>query len=363
MKLRIANLFSPLSRIAAVIFVFAFSALLLSQGSYAAADFINDYISQPFRMIMAQMGDVFSFSLFEVVVLCIPVFIAIVIVKTVCHINDREAMGRLVVNLAAIVLLIYSGHLIALGIAHNTTPLSRKMSLEEVDVTEDRLVTALIDVRDEINALASDVSRDDSGVFVHGYSYSQVSEKICEYYNSFASEYDLPKGYSSNAKGVRAGEVMSYLGISGIYTYVTGEANVNTLYPDYVTLFTTAHEKSHQRGILRENEANFVAYILLSSSDDSAFRYSAALNIYSYLASALYRTNKDAYNEIVSELSPLAKIDIRTANSITQKYGDTIISDISEWINDLYLESSGSGGVVSYSQVVTLVLAYRESQR
>ena len=120
---------------------------------------------------------------------------------------------------------------------------------------------------------------------------------------------------------------------------------------------------AHQRGILRENEANFIAYILLSNSDDPTLRYSAALNMYSYFASALYRTDKDAYYEIVATLSDSVKADIRSANAVSEKYGDTIIEDISEWINDFYLESSGSGGIVSYSRVVELVLAYRYTEK
>jgi hypothetical protein len=49
--------------------------------------------------------------------------------------------------------------------------------------------------------------------------------------------------------------------------------------------------------------------------------------------------------------------------AVAEKYGDTFIEDISDWINDLYLESSGSGGIVSYSRVVHLVLAYNEKNK
>ena len=45
------------------------------------------------------------------------------------------------------------------------------------------------------------------------------------------------------------------------------------------------------------------------------------------------------------------------------KNGDTIIADISEWINDLYLESNGTDGVISYSQVVELTVAYFEMKK
>lgn len=336
---------------------------LMSEYSYKIADSINGSISQSFRRAMSSLGDLTEFSLFEILVACLPIVLLIVICRAVSVFRRGEGRVRFIINLAAVVLLIYSGHLLALGVAHNATPISTKMKLEDVKVTRDNLVETLTSIKDEINDLAPEVNRDENGLFVHGYSYAELSEEICFSYDDYASYYGLPEGYESTAKGVRAGDVMSYLGITGIYTYVTGEANVNTAYPDYVTLYTAAHEMCHQRGIIRENEANFVAYILLATSDDPAFRYSAALNIYSYFANALYKTDKDAYYQIVSDLSPLAKADIRYANSISEKYGDTVIEDISDWINDFYLESSGNEGIISYSRVVELVLAYRESEK
>ena len=145
--------------------------------------------------------------------------------------------------------------------------------------------------------------------------------------------------------------------------HITGESNVNSYYPAYVTIYTTAHELCHQRGVMRENEANFLAYLITMTSDDPYFRYSGAMNIYNYFASALYRTNKERYKEINSELSPLALADFRESSRVTNLYDDTIIEKISERINDLYLKSSGSDGVVSYGYVVRLVVAYYNQEK
>lgn len=353
------RIISPFAIISVSIFIVIGILYFLSDISYAAADFLNATVCHTFRIAMASVGDLFPFSLLEALIICLPIIIFLVIYRAVKAFSDPAGRLRFIINLAAAVLLIYSGHLLALGIAHNTTPLSDRMELSEVEVSEENLTDTLTDIIEEINSLAPVVPRDADGIFTHGYSYDELSEIISPLYSSFAEQYNLPRGYSGRAKGVRNGWAMSYLGITGIYSYITGEANVNTYYPDYVTLFTTAHEMSHQRGILRENEANFVAYILLSSSEDESLRYSAALNMYSYFASALYRTNKDAYYQLIPTLSDMAKDDIRFANAVSDKYGDTFIEDISEWINDLYLESSGSEGIISYSRVVELVLSYR----
>lgn len=353
------RIISPFVILSVIAFIIVGLLYFLSDISVGLADFLNGTVCHAFRKAVAAIGDVFPFSLLEALIICLPVFILLVIFKAVRAFSRPYGRLRLITNLAAFVLLIYSGHLLALGIAHNTTPISNPMGLSEVEVSEENLTDTLSDIVDELNALAPAVPRNNDGIFTHGYSYAELSEIICPLYDSFAVQYGLPKGYSSRAKGVRSGWAMSYLGITGIYSYITGEANVNTYYPDYVTLFTTAHEMSHQRGILREDEANFVAYILLSSSGDESLRYSAALNMYGYFASALHKTDKDAYFQLASTLSDMAKVDIRAANAVSDKYGDTFIEDISEWINELYLQSSGSEGIISYSRVVELVLAYR----
>lgn len=359
MKRKIKAIISPFAILSLSVFVIIGVIHSATDRSHTFADLVNSTVSQTFRRFMASIGELFPFSLFELLIACLPIILGFVIYRAVKVFSDSEKRWRFAINLTAVILLIYSGHLLALGVGHNTTPISDKMGLTEVEVTEENLTQTLTSLVDEINSLAEVVPRDERGVFTHGYSYATLSREFSDTYTELAKIYGLPEGYYTTAKGVKVSEVMSYLGIGGIYTYVTGEANVNTNYPDYVTTFTAAHEMSHQRGFMRENEANFMAYLLTSSSNDAGIRYSGALNMYSYFASALYRTNKDAYYEIIGGLSDLAKTDIRTANAVTEKYGDTIFEEISDFINDFYLTSSGSGGIVSYSRVVHLVLAYR----
>lgn len=357
------RIISPLALVSLFCFLSVMLLLLAAEASASVADFINGSISQEFRSIMAKFGDLFPFSLFELLVFSLPIILFLVIYIGIKRFAYGKGRLRFLINLFAVVLLIYSGHTLALGIGYKTTPLSEKMELPDTEITVENLSSVMISLRDEVNSLADTLPRDEGGVFEPNYTYPELSEKIYSAYSVLLEEYDLPENFKSNAKGVRAGNLMSYLGITGIYTYITGEANVNTAYPAYDTIFTAAHEMSHQRGVLRENEANFMAYLLTSTSDDASLRYSGALSMYGYISSALYKTDRDAYYEIAEGLSESALTDIRASNAVTKKYGDTVIADISEWVNDLYLESNGTDGVVSYSQVVELTLAYFELKK
>jgi hypothetical protein len=83
--------------------------------------------------------------------------------------------------------------------------------------------------------------------------------------------------------------------------------------------------------------------------------------MYQYLASALYRTNPDRYREINKSLASGPRGDIAEINRVALAYGDTFIADISSFINDIFLKSNGTAGVVTYGEVVKLAVAYYHS--
>lgn len=345
------------------IFLPCLIALVLSKYSTAVADTLNETVCYAYRLVMAKFGDIFPFSLFEIIIICLPAIIALIVFLAVRMFKRGEGRVRFILNLAGSILIIYSGYILGLGIGYNTTTVAEKMQIEEVEVTRENLAEVMTLLRDEVNTLAEQLSANEDGTSSAECTFSDISEKICISYDNFYRENGFPKTFTSHAKSVYFGNVMSYLGLGGIYTFYTGEANANSAYPIYDMTFTAAHELSHQRGILRENEANFMAYLVLSESDDPYLRYSAALNMYQYIASALYRTDKELYYAISSELCDLAKTDINTSNSVTRKYGDTFIADISSFINDLYLKSNGTDGVVTYGRVVTLTVSYFEMNK
>ena len=355
------SIISPFARTSFVLFIIVLVLYALADASVYVADYLNGTLCHEFRRIMASFGDLFPFSLFEVLIFSLPLILACVIAFAVRSFRSGEGL-RFAVNFVSLILLLLSGHLIALGIGYKATPVSERMGIEDVEVNEESLATTLLLLVEEVNELSPKVQRNSAGVFVSGYGYEELSAKVNESYRTFYDAYGFPKPFESRAKGVHHGNLMSYLEITGIYTYITGEANVNTAFPDYDTVYVTAHEMAHQRGILRENEANFIAYVICSSSDDVALRYSGALTMFEYIASALYKTNAERYKEIAAGLSDEAWVDIEASRDVARKYSNTLIGEISNMVNDAYLKGSGTEGVVSYGMVVELAVSYLSSE-
>ena len=336
--------------------------LMLSRRSSGLAELINGSVSQTFRRFMATLGELAPFSLFELLLLLIPVLVALLVILLVRAVR-RDSLPRLVTGCMAVAMLLWSGNALALGVGYNARSVASRIELERVEIDADSLAYTLQVLIDDVNTYAELVDRDESGVAVMGCDLAELSARICASYDSLSDKYGFYEGFSSSVREVDALHMMSYLGLIGIYTYYTGQANVNADFPDYDIAFTSAHELSHQRGIMPENQASFMAYLLCSESDDVFLNYSAALNMLEYVASALYRTDPVRYSELIAGLSPLVYADTRASRAVYDKYGDGILYEISARVNDLFLKSNGTPGTVSYSMVTELAVAYITTTR
>jgi hypothetical protein len=155
---------------------------------------------------------------------------------------------------------------------------------------------------------------------------------------------------------------MSYTEITGIFIPFTMEANVNVDIPDYSIPATMLHELAHIRGFMREDEANYIAYLAGMESDNPDLKYSSTMLALVYSGNALYEQDTELYFKIREQYSEGVVKDIRANSAYWQQYEDTVISTISNKINDTYLKANAQlDGVKSYGRMLDLLLAkYRE---
>lgn len=153
---------------------------------------------------------------------------------------------------------------------------------------------------------------------------------------------------------------LSWLGISGIYLPFLTEPLVNPGPADWQLPFTAAHEAAHLRGWAREDEANFLAFLVLQDDPDPLLAYSAWGSALLYLASALESSpeGRRAWERLASRLDPAVRSDWKTSFAYWEKYRGPA-RQAAEAVNDAYLKSQGqSDGVKSYGRMVELLLAW-----
>ncbi len=356
-------------RIVPIFTLISFSALALSLLTYiaalnsrSAADFINSTASVAVRFMLARITSLVYISLFELIlVLLIPAVILLVIISALRS-DTALARIRTVFYILGVIAFILSSYVFTLGVGYQTTPIAERIGIsDDPDISTDELYDTIMLVRNEINELSASLTLQDGETHMP-YSFASLSNRIIDAYEDMNNEYGIVSTYSSRAKPVIMSSLMSDLRITGIYSFPTGEANINMSYPDYMLPFTVAHEFAHQRGICRENEANFVAFLVCIASDDAYIRYSGYLNLYEYLASALYSADKERYKDVIDGLSETAKSDMRASNEVYRQHEDSILGEINEWINDRYLKANGTAGTVSYGYVVRLAVSYYKNR-
>lgn len=118
------------------------------------------------------------------------------------------------------------------------------------------------------------VQEDNNGVF-KVYHQDKIEKEILQNQKLIPKEFSKKKGTDINSfKPSVFGKIMSFTGILGYYNPFSAEAQYNKNLPSTQLPFTLAHESAHQMGFAREQEANFIGYLLGKNSKNSELRYS-----------------------------------------------------------------------------------------
>jgi hypothetical protein len=346
----------PLFALAAL----ALAVLLAASVSESFADWYNRTVGAFFRTVLAHMTSWIPFSLAELAIYCAP--LVLVTVGVYAYRYRCETLRAALVYLGCILSvcsLLFSLFAFGFGVGYRTSPLDEKIALAPTEVTAQSLRETAEKLIAEVNGLCDGITYGEDGSSVMPYGREGMNEALLAAYEPVCEKYPFIQKMNSRLKPVLASRVMSYMHITGVYTYFTGEANLNVQFPDYSLCYTGAHELAHQRGIARENEANFVAFLVCSGSADVYLRYCGYLNLLEYVLNALYGADADAYREILKTVDERVQGEWIAYDRFFDAYRDSVLSDVSGTVNDAYLKLNGNeAGTKSYGLVVELAVAY-----
>lgn len=332
--------------------------------SAAFADLMTEKVCAVVRFLLAKITGWIPFSLAEMIIILLPLIIVILILLTVrlALRFDKKAYCRYLSFLLSAISIFYTLFVLTLAPGYQGSTLDVKMAIERQDVAAEELLdTAEIlldgaeDTLDEVYFRYNDFS-------VMPYSLDEMNDRLNDAYAIAAEKYSFISPLRSSLKFVMLSHPMSYTHITGVYSYYTGEANLNIRFPDYTLPYTAAHELAHQHGIAREDEANFVAFLVCMESDDPYIRYSAYVNMLEYVMSALYSASTDAYSAFYGTIDRRIVGEFYAYSAFYDQYRENVAADVSQSVNNSYLISQGqTAGTRSYGLVVDLAVAYYKS--
>ena len=152
---------------------------------------------------------------------------------------------------------------------------------------------------------------------------------------------------------------MSYTGILGYYNPFTAEAQYNSELPSTFIPFTTAHESSHQLGFAREQEANFVGYLMGVNSTNLDLRYSTEYFTLKSLLRFIVDEDPEFVKSVIKNYSPAMKRDRSYERSFIFRHQGWL-DEFFGFTNNLFLQSNQQEGSVTYSYFIDLLLNYEK---
>ncbi|MCK5128615.1 MAG: DUF3810 domain-containing protein [Clostridiales bacterium] len=315
--------------------------------------------SQPWSMLFSS----FNFSFIEIFIytliigLIVSIILSLISAFRECH--GLYTLIKWIVSLAGTACVLYFFFNVGWALNYYRRPLAQTMEYNNRLSDSNELSELCEELIENANTVREELNEDIFGIVDWPYSHKDALQMVPQVYNNISKKYPMFDGEYSAPKPVLASSIMNYTQITGIFLMFTMEANVNVAVESSLFLSTACHEAAHQRGFAREDEANFISYLVCREGGDEYFKYSGTLLALINSMNQLYATDEDKYYELRGTYSDDVNADLYAQTLFWQKY-EGPVAEKTEAFNDTYLKSNKQeDGIKSYGRMVDLLLAER----
>lgn len=297
------------------------------------------------------LSSLLSISLGDVLYSILLIYILFCVTKLFFEKSRKRYISKLFV-IANIFYFIYQ---ISWGLLYFQTPIIEK--LPKKNITENQIRKITLRYINLCNESRKYTQENKDGIFTLK-NIDATKKEILR------NQFKIPKAFSNkkytkidNFKPSLFGKLTSYTGILGYYNPFTTEAQYNSYLPSTYIPFTLAHESAHQIGFAREQEANFIAYLICKNSNNPELEYSVNLYIVKSLLNAQLENNPKFVETSKSLLSAAVKRDLENNKKFAIQH-ESFMNDFFLYTNDLFLKSNRQEGSITYSYFIELLLRY-----
>ena len=349
MKLKYKKLLNKLMVIGIlVLFIIIFSLMKLNEN--IAEYFYARGISRAYVFVVGSLSDLLPFSIFEVFVFLAVLALIIsfaVIIKRLVKKQRTEAVSLLEKVIIAVLVGVLIYTITASGCYYRKELPLPKYQGEQL--SNEKTVEIVDAYLKDFSDISNSLTYREDGTSVCPYTFDEINELLITEYARLDEMDGYFTSYTSHTKPMLVSEIMSYFGTCGITFMPLGEANINAKTPSCYLTVVMAHELAHTKGVMREKDANMVAYYLLSSSSIPYFRYCAYMYSINYLTSVLNVLDRDLYVKSMQSYPQKARIE-RSRENAYWASKETFLDSVGEFFNDIYLKLSGvKNGTGNYS--------------
>lgn len=355
---------SPAGHIIAAVSAALILLHLLTRDNHALMVWVSERLVRPVHRALAVLNDHLPFSVAELLiglaVIAVLVYIIYTIIKLIRCGGRLKRLYAAVINLLAAGLAVYAGFCMLWGVYYYGNDFMTRSGLKNDNISVEQLETVTEYFAALVNEYSSQVPRDADGNYVA--DRDAILRRSNEVYANVEETLPCLSGPAVRAKGVYFSRVMSYTDFTGFFFPFTAEANVNTDFPPVLFASTVAHELAHQRGVAKEQEANFAAVLASLEYGDAEYCYSACVLAYTHLGNALYSADYDAWKSIYLTLNEDVRRDFAANREYWAQF-ETPVQKVSNTVYEGFLHSyDQTMGLKSYGACVDLLVNYYYEQ-
>lgn len=350
----------PAAHWAALVSLLLILLHLATRGNRQLMVWLSENVVHPVHGFLARLCSHVGFSAAELLicltVISVLVYIIFEIIRLIRRPDRLERVYIIFISLLALLLLIYAGFCLLWGVYYYGDDFQAKSGLEAEEISVEQLTAVTEYFAGLANEYSKQVERDEYGLYAA--DRTAILARSPEVFDAVTEEFPCLDGPRVQAKPFFLSRIMSYLDFTGFFFPFTAEANVNVDFPPSLFASTVAHELSHQRGVAKEQEANFVAVLASLEYGDADYCYSAALLAYTHLGNALYKADYEAWQQVYGSLNRYVLADF-ACNREYWKQFETPVQTVSNTVYEGFLQSYDQKlGLKSYGACVDLLVNY-----
>lgn len=295
----------------------------------------------------------FPFSFGDIFYILLGISLLYFIIKCFNKKNRNNSFLKILI----LINILYFTYQIFWGMLYFQKPIISK--LPETEITLEKRKNLALKYLEKCRQTRLLVNENQQGVFIVS-DLKNIQSEILSRQTRLPTFISNKKASEINAfKPSLFKNIMSFTGILGYYNPFTAEAQYNAELPSSYLLFTLAHESSHQLGFAREQEANFIGYLIGINSSNEELKYSTEyFTLKSLLNSIVYEDEKFVKNVLESYSEGMQRDKAYEKQFVLKHQG--FLNEFFGFTNNLFLKSNQQEGSVTYSYFIDLLVRYEK---